>query len=160
MESSTATKRLFSLLDIDRDGKITMADLRTITKSLQLFPPPKKLKQILNEVDKTGRAAVGIEAFREMRRSQQACELNVIAEFKKFDVDWLHRGFVTPAALERVLEDEGFGDDAISKFVADFMSCDSNGDGMVSYRDLHERMLGRVPGEWLEWLAVRLIGVF
>jgi hypothetical protein len=32
----------------------------------------------------------------------------VIAEFKKFDVDWLHRGFVTPAALERVLEDEGW----------------------------------------------------
>jgi hypothetical protein len=28
------------------------------------------------------------------------------------------------------------------------------------FSDLHERMLGRVPGEWLEWLAVRLIGVF
>jgi hypothetical protein len=51
--------------------------------------------------------------------------------------------FYFPFSLEKLYKNQiytpkkkknSFGDDAISKFVADFMSCDSNGDGMVSYR--------------------------
>jgi propanediol dehydratase large subunit len=32
------------------------------------------------------------------------------------------------------------------------MSSDTNGDGKVSYRDLFERMMSRIPQEWLAWI--------
>ena len=83
------------------------------------------------------------------------CELNVLAQFKKYDVSKLHRGFITPDGIETVLREEGVPDDAIADYIDEFMSLDSNGDGKVSYLDLYESMMTRIPDEWLEWIDTK-----
>ena len=76
----------------------------------------------------------------------------MLAEFCKFNVDWLHRGYITEEAIRTVLESEGYTGKEVDACVEDLMACDTNQDGKISYRDLYERMMGRVPEEWLEWV--------
>jgi len=38
-----------------------------------------------------------------MRRKEEPCELNVLAQFKKFDVSDIHRGFITEESIRKVL---------------------------------------------------------
>ena len=93
--------------------------------------------------------------FLAMRRRETVCELNVLAQFKKYDVSKLHRGFITPDGIETVLREEGVPADAIQHYIDEFMSLDSNGDGKVSYLDLYESMMTRIPDEWLEWIDTK-----
>ena len=90
-----------------------------------------------------------------MRRQETVCELNVLAQFKKYDVSRLHRGFITPDGIETVLKEEGVPAEAIQHYIEEFMSLDSNGDGKVSYLDLYESMMTRIPDEWLEWIDTK-----
>jgi Ca2+-binding EF-hand superfamily protein len=90
-----------------------------------------------------------------MRRNEVMCELNVLAQFKKYDVSRLHRGFITPDGIRDVLEDEGISDEAIDEYIQEFMALDTNGDGKVSFLDLYESMMTRVPDEWLEWIDTK-----
>ena len=94
-----------------------------------------------------------------MRRSETVCELNVLAQFKKYDVSRLHRGFITPDGIETVLKEEGVPPDAIQSYIEEFMSLDSNGDGKVSYLDLYESMMTRIPDEWLEWIDTKYANI-
>lgn len=92
-----------------------------------------------------------------MRRSETVCELNVLAQFKKYDVSKLHRGFITPDGIETVLKEEGVSPEAIRDYIEEFMSLDSNGDGKVSFLDLYESMMARIPDEWLEWIDTKFV---
>eukprot|EP00162_Nutomonas_longa_P023769 comp7815_c0_seq1/m.8067 comp7815_c0_seq1/g.8067 ORF comp7815_c0_seq1/g.8067 comp7815_c0_seq1/m.8067 type:complete len:213 (+) comp7815_c0_seq1:91-729(+) len=152
-ESPATLRKLFDLFDVDRNGRIDVSELKIVLKGLGLYPPVSKIKEMIREVDKDGDGVINFREFCDMRKSDEAVELNVLAEFKKFDVDWLHRGFITRDSIFRVLEEEGYSHSAIEKFADDMMLCDTNGDGKVSYRDLYERMIGRIPDEWLDWIA-------
>jgi len=91
-----------------------------------------------------------------MRRNEELCELNVLAQFKKFDVVKYQRGFIIPEGIEMVLKEEGVPDEAIQDYVNEFMTLDSNGDGKVSFLDLYESMMTKIPDEWLEWINTKL----
>jgi hypothetical protein len=54
-------------------------------RALHMFPPSKKLKEIIADVDVDGDGVISFDEFVRMRRSNQATELNVLAQFKKFD---------------------------------------------------------------------------
>ncbi len=43
------------------------------------------------------------EQFRAMRVLKKPCDLNVLAEFKKFDIHKLHRGIITKDCIRKVL---------------------------------------------------------
>ena len=90
-----------------------------------------------------------------MRRNEIPCELNVLAQFKKFDVDRSHRGFITAAGIETVLKDEGLDEDIIRDYIKEFMTLDTNGDGKIPFNDLYESMMTRIPEEWIEWLNIK-----
>ena len=90
-----------------------------------------------------------------MRREEHVCELNALAQFKKFAVTRSHRGYITAEGIETVLRDEGIPDDVIKDYIKEFMTLDTNGDGKVSFLDVYESMMARIPDEWLEWLSLK-----
>jgi|SaaInlStandDraft_6_1057023.scaffolds.fasta_scaffold13598_4 hypothetical protein len=87
-----------------------------------------------------------------MRRHLPRSEMNILVTFKKFDTGLVHRGYITPDNIHRVLKAEGKTDEYINSCILDIMSSDSDGDGKVSFRDLYERVTERVPEEWLDWI--------
>eukprot|EP00770_Monocercomonoides_exilis_P007050 MONOS_7013.1-p1 / transcript=MONOS_7013.1 / gene=MONOS_7013 / organism=Monocercomonoides_exilis_PA203 / gene_product=Calmodulin-like protein 3 / transcript_product=Calmodulin-like protein 3 / location=Mono_scaffold00231:21485-22240(+) / protein_length=181 / sequence_SO=supercontig / SO=protein_coding / is_pseudo=false len=121
-------------------------------KSVGLYPTNQKIKDIIRRVDTDHDGVINFKEFVAMRRSEEICELNVLAQFKKYDVSKIHRGFITPDGIETVLKEEGVADEAIRDYIDEFMALDSNGDGKVSFLDLYESMMTRIPDEWLEWI--------
>lgn len=61
---------------------------------------------MINEVSDSEDFTLSFEQFRAMRVLNKACELNVIAEFKKFDINKLRRGVVTRECVTKVLKAE------------------------------------------------------
>lgn len=78
--------RIFKIFDIDNNGKIDINEVKVICKSLGLHPTVKELKAMINEVSDSDNFTITFEQFRAMRVLYKACEVNVIAEFKKFDI--------------------------------------------------------------------------
>jgi Ca2+-binding EF-hand superfamily protein len=83
MESTRAMRRIFDMFDLNKDGKIDRDELRTIMKSVHLFPSTEKLKEIIKEVDSNKDGVIDFKEFCDMRASEEPVELNVLSEFKK-----------------------------------------------------------------------------
>ena len=49
---------------------------------------------------------ISFEQFRAMRVLQKPCELNVLAEFKKFAIHKVHRNAITRDCILKVLDSE------------------------------------------------------
>ena len=60
-----------------------------------MFYLQKELKIMINEISDSDNFSIIFEQFRAMRVLKKACELNALAEFKKFDIHKLMRGKVT-----------------------------------------------------------------
>ena len=99
--------RVFNIFDINKDGKITMEELRTVFKSLNLHPKANELKAMASEISDSDDFSISFEQFRAMRVLRKPCDLNVIAEFKKFDIHKLQRGLVTKDCVRKVFKAEG-----------------------------------------------------
>lgn len=87
-----------------------------------------------------------------MRVLRKACELNVLAEFKKFDIHKLQRGIVNRECIKKVLKADNIEGEALETRIAEMMQFDSDGDGLLTFRDFYDNMLRRVPQEWLNWI--------
>ena len=61
---------------------------------------------MINEVSDSDDFTLSFEQFRAMRVLNKPCELNVIAEFKKFDIHKLQRGVVTKDCIRKVVKAE------------------------------------------------------
>lgn len=66
-----------------------------------------------------------------MRELHFSCELNVVAEFKKFDIHRIQRGLITRECVEAVYESEGLTGEKLETCVAEFLKHDSDHDGIV-----------------------------
>lgn len=152
-ETLPAIKRLFDIFDVARDGLIDFDDVKVILKQMGLHPSPSVIRSIIAAVDTKKDHVIDFDEFTAMRRAGGTSDLNIIAEFKRFDVDDLHRGWITPESLRRVLRAEGYAADEATAYAARIMAADSDGDGKVSFRDLHALLTKRVPVEWAEWIA-------
>ena len=98
-----------------------------------------------------------------MRVLNKACELNVIAEFKKYDISKVQRGVITKDCVRKVFKaemiemrhplvaQEGFSEE-LDRRVAQIMKFDSDNDGMLTFKDFYDNMLRKVPQEWLQWI--------
>jgi Ca2+-binding EF-hand superfamily protein len=131
---------------------VSADEVQTVMKSLTMYPTMRKIKDIIAEVDTNGDGVIEFEEFVEMRRMHPNTELNVLAQFKKFDVSKLFRGYITEESVRSVLTEEGYEGEELEKYGINMMATDTDGDGKVTYKDLFERMMGRVPDEWLQWL--------
>ena len=91
-----------------------------------------------------------------MRREEIRCELNAIAQFKKFDIHRSQKGVITPANIRTVLREEGYTEEVIDDYVSEFMLLDANGDGKISITDavaVVNKLLGRPSSNFREEAA-------
>ena len=91
-----------------------------------------------------------------MRVLRKPCELNVLAEFKKFDIHKLQRGIVNRECLRKVLRAELLSEEDLESRVTEIMIFDSDGDGLLTFKDFYDNMLRKVPQEWLNWISANL----
>lgn len=63
---------------------------------------------MISEISDCENFSISFEQFRAMRVLKKPCELNVIAEFKKFDIHKLMRGVITKDCVKKVFKAEGF----------------------------------------------------
>jgi len=122
-------------------------------KQLGLYPSPSVIRDMIAVVDTKKDQVIDFDEFTEMRRAGGTSDINIIAEFKRFDVDELHHGWITVDSLRRVLRAEGYATNEATTYASRIMAADSDGDGKVSFRDLHALLTKRVPTEWSEWVA-------
>ena len=144
-ESIEASKRIFNIFDINKNGRIELDEIKTVCKSLMLHPTLKELKLMVNEISDSDNFTITFEQFRAMRVVNKICDLNVLAEFKKFDVHRLHRGIITRDCLFKVFAAEGFENEELDLRVDEFMRHDLDRDGMITFKELYESMMKRIP---------------
>jgi hypothetical protein len=89
-----------------------------------------------------------------MRREETVCELNVLAQFKKYE-DPANKGFITEDGIRKALQAEGFSEEDITEYAREFMALDSDGDSKITFLDLYEAMMTKIPDEWLEWIHTK-----
>jgi Ca2+-binding EF-hand superfamily protein len=113
----------------------------------------KEIKAILGQAGtlKLNYQQVTKNQFQTLRASKKRCELNVIAEFKKFE-DKVHKGYITQRSIEDALFCEGIARAEIASIVATLMNIDKNRDGFITYKQLFDFLMGILPEEWIKWL--------
>lgn len=153
-EPEPISQYVFAHLDVvvstqTHDGVISAGDLRVAFQSMRLSPGPSIIQNILKEA---GLGKVTYSKFREMRVQRRKCELNVLAEFKKFDIDSEKKGLLTKKSLRKVLTFEGFTPEEVEEIVQEYMLLDHNKDGYVTYKNLYDYVLGRLSPEWMSWI--------
>ncbi|KAK2954752.1 hypothetical protein BLNAU_10237 [Blattamonas nauphoetae] len=139
VESEESIMKIFKVFDIKNDGVIDFDEVKMILKSVQFYPSIQTIKDMIKRVDKDRDGVISFHEFANMRRNEEVCELNVLAQFKKFDASPPHH-------------EDGVPEDAIQSYISEFMTLDTNGDDKVSFLDLYESMMTRIPEEWLEWI--------
>jgi Ca2+-binding EF-hand superfamily protein len=103
-EPPAVSQELFNKLDVvfltqTKDGVLTIEDIVTAYKSISLFPPLSEVKKMFHEL---GTNFLTYEQFRSMRSSIHRCELNALAEFKKYESRKSAKGMVTIDSVKRV----------------------------------------------------------
>lgn len=86
-----------------------------------------------------------------MRVLSKICDLNVLSEFKKYDVHWLQWGVITKECVIKVLSAEFRNKDFLNGKVNEFMKHDLDRDGLVSERPKLFRLLSKTcTNQWWE----------
>jgi Ca2+-binding EF-hand superfamily protein len=119
-----------------------------------LRPPLKEIKAILGQAGtlKLNFQQVILMQFQTLRLSKKRCELNVVADFKKFE-DKQYKGYITQKSIEDALFIEGHSRSDITYITNTLMKIDRNHDGFITYKELYNFLMGTIPEEWIRWLV-------
>ena len=125
----------FDLFDKDGDGTITIDELETVMRSLDLHPTRAELQDMINEVDVDGSGKIEFTEFIQLMSVKGAPsnpDDEIYAAFKVFDKDG--NGFISPAELRHVLMHIGekLTDDEIDEMIRE---ADVDGDGSINYEE-------------------------
>ena len=58
--------------------------------------------------------------------------------------------------LRKVLRAELLSEEDLERRVTEIMIFDSDGDGLLTFKDFYDNMLRKVPQEWLNWISINL----
>jgi len=75
-----------------------------------------------------------------------------LADFKKYQ-DRRLPGFVSRESVYCALISDGVSNEDAEGFTQKLFLFDRNLDGVLSYKELYDFIMKRIPEEWLEWLA-------
>ncbi|PBC26064.1 Calmodulin [Apis cerana cerana] len=135
-------KEAFMLFDKDEDGTITMAELGVVMRSLGQRPSETELRDMVNEVDQDGNGTIEFNEFLQMmsKKMKGADGEDELREaFRVFDKN--KDGLISSKELRHVMTNLG---EKLSEEEVDDMikEADLDGDGMVNYEDLFEKLYG------------------
>ncbi|WJX85548.1 hypothetical protein P8452_67984 [Trifolium repens] len=131
----------FSLIDKNGDGCITIEELGTAIRSLDVNPTLEELQIMMNDVDANGNGTIEFGEFldfmaRKMKEAQAEKELK--EAFWVFDKD--KDGYISSNELRSVLRAIG---EKVTEEELDQMikMADMNGDGLIDYQEFIRMML-------------------
>lgn len=141
---------IFDTLDVDHDGIVTMQELETALAGVVDEDIDTKLERLMARDD----AILGatIQRLRDRLAAQASRVLDL---FRKWDVDG--DGIVTRAEFAKALPDLGFHDCLPSDIDALFNTFDKDGEGEISFRELHKMLRMAKPTKAKKKVVVQLV---
>ena len=130
-----AYKEAFDLIDVNKDGEITMDELKKFFFGLGEKLTDSDIQDMINEADFEGNGTITFESFVKLLdgklRSEEVQE-EIIETFKKFDVD--NNGLIGPEDIYNLLH--SFNQDITIGEAEDMIkNVDIDDDGMVNYQE-------------------------
>ena len=128
-------KEAFELIDKNKDGQITLDELKNFFIGLKENISNADLQDMINEADVEGNGTISFEGFIAlMERSlrNEEVEEEIIETFKKFDQD--NNGLIGPEDIYNLLH--SFNQDiTISEAEEMIKNVDIDDDGLVNYQE-------------------------
>eukprot|EP00826_Nyctotherus_ovalis_P057986 TRINITY_DN7946_c0_g2_i1.p1 TRINITY_DN7946_c0_g2~~TRINITY_DN7946_c0_g2_i1.p1 ORF type:complete len:151 (-),score=47.95 TRINITY_DN7946_c0_g2_i1:164-616(-) len=134
-------KETFTLFDKTGNGTISVIELGKIMNSLGLGISTYELKEILEELDISGKDTIDFEGFLSLMVSKTSNTDNVFEEvFKLFDKNG--DGTITAKELKEAMDT--FGENLNDREVDEiFYEMDLDRDGKINYADFMRMMSGK-----------------
>merc|ERR1712192_268119 len=133
-------KEVFSLIDKNADGAITIKELGSAMRSMGQSPTKEELQEMIEEVDLNGNGTIEFSEFLTKMAGKMAfspSEKEIYDAFRVFDKDG--NGFISPAELRYVMTKMGqvITDEEVDQMIQE---ADLDGDGQVNYREFVKMM--------------------
>merc|ERR1711971_720628 len=133
-------KEVFSLIDKNADGAITIKELGSAMRSMGQSPTEEELQEMIEEVDSNGNGTIEFSEFLSKMAGKMAyspSEKEIYDAFRVFDKDG--NGFISPAELRYVMTKMGqvITDEEVDQMIQE---ADLDGDGQVNYREFVKMM--------------------
>ena len=136
-------KEAFELIDKNKDGQITLDELKNFFIGLKENISNADLQDMINEADVEGNGTISFEGFIAlMERSlrNEEVEEEIIETFKKFDQD--NNGLIGPEDIYNLLH--SFNQDiTISEAEEMIKNVDIDDDGLVNYQEFVKMIFGK-----------------
>ena len=128
-------KEAFELIDKNKDGQITLDELKNFFIGLKENISNADLQDMINEADVEGNGTISFEGFialMERNLRNEEVEEEIIETFKKFDQD--NNGLIGPEDIYNLLH--SFNQDiTISEAEEMIKNVDIDDDGLVNYQE-------------------------
>ena len=133
-------KEVFSLIDKNADGAITIKELGAVMQSLGQSPTEEELREMIEEVDANGNGTIEFSEFLTKMAGKMGyspSEKDIYDAFRVFDKDG--NGFISPAELRYVMTKMGqqITDEEVDQMIQE---ADLDGDGQVNYGEFVKMM--------------------
>ena len=136
-------KEAFELIDKNKDGQITLDELKNFFNGLKENISNADLQDMINEADVEGNGTISFEGFialMERNLRNEEVEEEIIETFKKFDQD--NNGLIGPEDIYNLLH--SFNQDiTISEAEEMIKNVDIDDDGLVNYQEFVKMIFGK-----------------
>ena len=134
-EAMQVYQEAFELIDINKDGEITIDELKNFFKGLGEKISDADLQDMINEADIEGNGSITFDGFMNLMNQKlrnEDVEEEIIETFKKFDQD--NNGLIGPEDIYNLLH--SFNQDiTISEAEEMIKNVDIDDDGLVNYKE-------------------------
>ncbi|KAA3459731.1 putative calcium-binding protein CML27 [Gossypium australe] len=140
MENTDELKRVFDQFDANKDGQISITELRDVLKAMGSNYSEEELKRVMEDIDSDQDGYINFSEFSAFWSSSSDA-VNAASELREaFDLyDQNKNGLISATELHQVLNRLGMtcsADDCVGMI----KSVDSDGDGHVNFEEFRKMM--------------------